>query len=84
MLQDKPWAHPDPTPAPLAERLGVGGDLREGNLRTSLFLGVIFMIFIVWVYRRVVKRDATPFFHVSPTPSHDVEVNTYYTFFSFL
>lgn len=58
----------------MAERLGLGGDLREGRLRTTLLLGVILFIVMAWVYRRVVKRDRTPFFYVPPTPSQDVKV----------
>ncbi|CAB1117948.1 unnamed protein product [Ectocarpus sp. CCAP 1310/34] len=73
---DKPWAHPDP---PAAESWGFGGGgggdaLREGSLRTNLFLIVLSIIFAIWVYRKVVKRDHSPFFHVSPTPSQSEDV----------
>lgn len=80
--QDKPWAHPDP---PAAESWGFGGgrggggesddSLREGRLRTSLFIIVVFIIVAIWVFRKFVKRDRNPFFYVPPTPSEEAQVS---------
>eukprot|EP00752_Nemacystus_decipiens_P012536 g11104.t1 len=82
---DKPWAHPDP---PAAEswgfRGGGGGNggydgeseaMREGRLRTNLFFMVVSIIVFIWVYRKFVKRDRTPFFYVPPTPTEEATVS---------
>lgn len=79
MPQDKPWAHPDP---PAAENWGFGGGkgggdsdiLREGRLRTNLFIIVLSIIVAIWVYRKYVKRDHNPFFYVPPTELQDPKV----------
>lgn len=82
--QDKPWAHPDP---PAAESWGFGGggggngggsgeseEMREGRLRTNLFIIVLSIIVLIWAYRKFVKRDRTPFFYVPPTPTEEASV----------
>lgn len=82
--QDKPWAHPDP---PAAESWGFGGggsgssggdgeseEMREGRLRTNLFIVMVSIIVFIWVYRKFVKRDRTPFFYVPPTPTEEATV----------
>lgn len=82
LVQDKPWAHPDP---PAAESWGFGGgggnggdgeseEMREGRLRTNLFLILVSIIVLIWVYRKFVKRDRTPFFYVPPTPTEEATV----------
>lgn len=81
--QDKPWAHPDP---PAAESWGFGGgsgesgvdgeskEMREGRLQTNLFIIMVSIIVFIWVYRKFVKRDRTPFFYVPPTPTEEATV----------
>lgn len=71
--QDKPWAHPDP---PMAEGFGIGADsLREGWLRTDLLIIVFSIIVMIWAYRKFMKRDRNPFFHVAPTASENAQVS---------
>eukprot|EP00903_Cladosiphon_okamuranus_P021704 g19954.t1 len=79
---DKPWAHPDPPAAESRgfQRGGGGGggeskEMREGRLRTNLFIIVVSIIILIWVYRKFVKRDPTPFFDVPPTPTEEATVS---------